>query len=50
MLRRRAEVEGVTLSDLARRLVLGPDLLSGTSDRLDDHERRLKRLEDVAGL
>jgi len=47
-LRMRASAEGLTLSAYIRRALLG--YAADDTGRLDDHERRLVRLEELAGL
>lgn len=46
-LQREADSRGLTLTELVKERVFGPQ---ADTDRLDDLERRLSRLEELAGL
>lgn len=47
-LQAEAEARGMTLTEIAKERIFGP--AAGDEGRLDDHERRLARLEEMAGL
>jgi hypothetical protein len=48
--RRRAEAEGVKFSEWVRRALEAYEGPGDESGRLDEFERRLSRLEEMAGL